>query len=368
MRVVFAGGGTGGHLYPAIAIAEALHERAQVDFIGTNDRLEATIVPKAGFRVHFVRSRALKRWPLPEVLRTLRENAIGIVQSLGLVRRLRPDVLVATGGYVCFPVVVAARLLRAVGLFRGAIALFEPNARPGLTHRVLAPFVDEVWGAFARPDSRDGCSYVHTGTPVRAAIRRGSSRACAIARFGLAPQRRTILAIGGSQGARSLNDALIALIGNRGMSPGWQLLHLTGERDYEHVRGLLGDEPSSTIRPYLDDMSDAYAVADLVLARSGASTLAEVIALGLPSLLVPYPHAAEDHQRHNAELLRSAGAAEIITDRELQAGVLPVTLGAVTESTRLEAMRAAAIHLQKGNPVAVILARIDTLAARMPSS
>ena len=154
MNVVFAGGGTGGHLYPAIAIADELRQRgAQVEFVGTAGRLESTIVPKCGYELHLIAARPLARRFDPSVVTTFGATVAGTVQSLFLLRKLRPDAVIATGGYVCFPLILAARMLRGLRALRGPIALFEPNARPGLTNRLLAPMVDEVWGAFAAADS-----------------------------------------------------------------------------------------------------------------------------------------------------------------------------------------------------------------------
>jgi len=363
VNVVFAGGGTGGHLYPAIAIANALRERAAVSFIGTADRLEATIVPKAGYALHTVRARPLTRRFSPELLRTLFANALGTLQSVRALLRLRPDVTIASGGYVCFPVVLAARLLRAVGMHRGPIALLEPNARPGLTNRLLAPLVDEVWGAFPEADPAFAGKYVRTGVPVRESLRALPPRDEARARLGLRSDRRILLAMGGSQGARSINDALAALVRSDGIPPGWQLLHVTGEKEYDRVRAALGTS-GGAVRPYLHDLADAYAAADLVLARAGASTLGELAAIGLPAILVPYPHAAENHQAANAERFREAGAAVVVSDRELEAGRLRSILAETAEPSRLAALAAAARRLQPGEPVATIIARIDALLAR----
>ncbi|HTU81698.1 MAG TPA: glycosyltransferase, partial [Candidatus Acidoferrales bacterium] len=210
MTILFAGGGTGGHVYPAIAIADALRSRgADVVFVGTADRLEASAVPKAGYSLQTIAGRPLTRKLSLELLRTAAANLVGTLQSLRIVGRCRPDAIVATGGYVCFPVVLAARMLRAVRRFGGGIALLEPNARPGLTNRVLAPLVDEVWGTFERPDPRFAGKYVPTGMPVRAALRSLPARDAAVARLGLDPARKTLLAMGGSQGARSINDAIV---------------------------------------------------------------------------------------------------------------------------------------------------------------
>ena len=367
MNVVFTGGGTGGHLYPAIAIADALGNASnRMTFVGTADRLEATIVPKAGYDLRTVSSRPLTRKPSPELLRTMGANARGVMQSIALLGRLKPDLVIATGGYVCFPVVLAARVLRSLGRLRAPIVLLEPNAHPGLTNRLLAPLVDEVWGAFPAADARFAGKYVHTGIPVRAGLRALPSREDALARLGLSSQRRTLLAMGGSQGARSINDALASVVKTGGLPNGWQLIHVTGEKEYDRVRDALGsDAPAqSAVRPYLHDLSDAFAASDLVLARAGASTLGELAAVGKPAILVPYPHAADDHQRSNAEVFARTGAAIVVDDRDLAAGKLRGVLADVTASERLASLNAAAQHLQEIDPIATILARIAALTAR----
>jgi UDP-N-acetylglucosamine--N-acetylmuramyl-(pentapeptide) pyrophosphoryl-undecaprenol N-acetylglucosamine transferase len=348
IRVVFAGGGTGGHLYPAIAIADALRNRgAKAAFIGTADRLEATIVPKAGYDLHAIVSRSLPRAPSLQLLRTIASNVQGTLQSLCLLAAQRPDIVIATGGYVSFPVALAARIRRLFRLSAAPVVLFEPNAEPGLTNRLLMPIVDEVWG------------WSTTGVPIRSTLRALPRREDALARLGLDPSLQTLVAMGGSQGARSINDALVALIADNGLPAGWQLLALTGHSDYERVRSAL---PNA--RSYLDDMSDAYAAADLLLARAGASTLGELRALGKPAILVPYQYAAQGHQAANATLFAEAGAAVVLTDRELQAGNLPAVLAQTVEPARLHSLAAAAARLAGADPICAILARIDTLLSR----
>ena len=350
MNVVFTGGGTGGHLYPAIAIAQALGDRANVTFIGTADRLEAKIVPAAGYPLITVRSAPAKRAYV---------NLVGVVQALNALRRLKPDIVIATGGYVALPVALAAKMLGKT------IALLEPNAHPGLTNRLLAPLVDEVWGAFEPGDARFSGKYVHTGIPVRAPLRALPSREAAVGRLGLSSKRKTLLAMGGSQGARAINDALTSLLRSDGLPEGWQLVHVTGEQEYDRVRSALGADASPTaVRPYLNDMTDAYAAADLVLARAGASTLGELAATGRPAILVPYPYAADDHQRANAEMVARAGAAVVVDDRELIAGKLRGILADVTRPVRLAELQAAAERAVASDPVTTILARVDALLAR----
>lgn len=373
MDVVFAGGGTGGHLYPAIAIADALRAKgAAITFVGTSDRLEATIVPKAGYPLRTIAARPFSRKLSFDLVRTVFSNALGTLQSLGILRRARPDVVIATGGYVCFPLVLAARALRSLRFSHAAIALLEPNATPGLTNRLLAPLVDEVWGAFPQSDPRFAGKYVFTGIPVRAALRELPARDVAATRLGLNPSRKTLLAMGGSQGARTINDALAVLVKSDGLPDGWQLVHVTGEREYDRVRAMLDkDAPAGSapaVRPYLDDVTDAYAAADLVLARAGASTLGELAATGKPAILVPYPYAAENHQAANAARVVEAGAAVAIADRELDGGRLRVLLAETAAPSRLAALDAAAKRLQPGDPVATIIARVDSLAARKNAS
>ncbi|HEV3155217.1 MAG TPA: undecaprenyldiphospho-muramoylpentapeptide beta-N-acetylglucosaminyltransferase [Candidatus Baltobacteraceae bacterium] len=367
MKIVFAGGGTGGHLYPAIALADALAGRAQMLFIGTADRLEKKIVPRAGYDLQTVWSRPLVRRISFAAITTAVVNAVGIAQSMRILMEFRPNLIVATGGYVCFPVVVAAKMLRTLRALRVRLALLEPNARPGLTNRLLVPLVDEVWGAFARDRTAFGGKYVHTGVPVRQSLFRANNRIEASRRLGLDPSRRTILAIGGSQGARSINEAIAALVTRRALPADWQVLHVSGERDFSYMqaeeRDLFGNN-AVVLVPYLNDMADAYAVCDIVIARAGASTLGELAALGIPAVLIPYPFASEDHQTTNARQYEAAGAAAVVADSELNADSLWWTLRAVMEPARLAAMRDAARSLAAGDPVASILARIDALSAR----
>lgn len=367
MKILFAGGGTGGHIYPAIAIADALRGRAQIAFIGTTARLESQLVPAAGYPLLTISSRPLQRKVTLDTVRTVGSNLAGIAQALRLLAQMRPDFVIATGGYVCFPVIVAARLLRIFGGLRAPLALLEPNARAGLTNRILAPLVDEVWGAYQTPDAIFEKKYVQTGIPVRRAILQRTNRIEAARRLGLDPNRRTILVMGGSQGARSINEAVAGLITRRALPAQWQLLHVSGERDYAYMqaeeRAPFG-ENRVTLLAYLDDLADAYSVSDLVIGRAGASTLGELAAVGLPSILVPYPFASEDHQTQNARAFVGQGAAVLLEDRELNADSLWWTLSKAMEPQRLTIMRAAARSLAPGDPIARIVARIDALQAR----
>lgn len=367
MTIVFAGGGTGGHLYPAIAIADALRARnARITFVGTADRLESRIVPKAGYDLHVIAGRQLRRRLSLDTLATVAANVKGTLQSLTLLAAARPDLVVATGGYVCFPVALAARIRRALRLTAAPIVLLEPNAAPGLTNRLLAPVVDEIWGAAAPDDARFRSKYRQTGIPIRSSLRSLPARETAVARLGLDPARRTLVAMGGSQGARTINDALLGVVSNGELPAGWQLLAVTGEGEYRRVSAALqaAQSPHCKAVPYLDDMADAYAAADLLVTRAGASTLGELAALGKPAILIPYPYAAEGHQDANAARFASAGAAVVATDREIEAGGFSELLARTAAPARLAELTAGAARLRRGDPLDAILARIDALVAR----
>jgi UDP-N-acetylglucosamine--N-acetylmuramyl-(pentapeptide) pyrophosphoryl-undecaprenol N-acetylglucosamine transferase len=336
MNVLLTGGGTGGHVYPALAVAEALRALPQAQplaflFVGTHDRLEAKIVPEAGIPFVCVTAAPLQRRSSFALVRTLAMNALGVLQALSVLHRFRPDCVVATGGYVTFPVVAAMRLARALRLTQGKIALLEPNARPGLTNRLLEPLVDEIWVSYGEQHGL-GDKSIMTGTPVRASFSALPDPRDARARLGLDPEKTTIVVIGGSQGAHSLNAAVAGLH----LSEGRQLLLLTGRGDQS-----VQSKPGVVVREYLDDMPIAYAAADAAVTRAGASTLAELAATRTPAILVPYPHATDAHQMHNAARFVRTGAARMLLDRELAAR-LQTELEEVLEPKTLADMRRAA--------------------------
>ena len=369
MKIAFAGGGTGGHVYPAIALADALRDRADILFIGSADGIENTLVPAAGYELETIESSPLQRSASLGTLRTIAANAAGIAQGVRVLRSFDPDIAIATGGYVCFPAMAAARILRGVRP-TPALALLELNAHPGLANRLLAPIVDEVWGAFPQADPAFARKYVYTGVPVRASLLHPDNRIEAARRLGLDPSRRTILAVGGSQGARTINEAIAALVTRRALPPAWQVLHVCGERDYEYMQAAERTpfgENLAVLVAYLPDMADAYAVCDLAIARAGASTLGELTALGIPSVLVPYPFAAEDHQTRNARMLADSGAAVVIADGELNADSLWWTLRELMQPERLDEMRSAARLHANRDPVTAILARVEALVTKNES-
>lgn len=335
-------------MYPALAVAEVLRERSatppELLFVGTRGRLEERVVPQNGIPLAFVASRPLERRLSPALLGTLASNLTGVLQALRVVGRFQPDCVVATGGYVAFPVVLAARLLRTFGRVRSRIVALEPNATAGLTNRLLAPLVDEVW----------------TEAPVRAAILRPHSPQEARRALGLDPDKTTVVVMGGSQGARRINDAVVGAA-RQGLVDGLQLLLVSGERDLEQVQAA-GVPANVTVVAYLDDPGLAYAAADLVVARAGASTLAELRATATPSILVPYPHAAADHQSKNARKAAQGGSARVVPDAELDAARLGRELHDALAPEHLTLLREAARRYAAFDAREHVFQRIDALA------
>ncbi len=372
LRVAFTGGGTGGHVYPALAIDDALRaayppDAYEAHFFGNRSGLEATLVTT--IPITYVPSAPLQRSFSLSTLRTVFANTAGIVVALGALARFKPTYVVATGGYVCFPVVVAARILRTLRIIRARIALLEINVTPGLTNRLLTPLVDEVWTTYAASEASFGRKTVVTGAPVRASLLLVKDAPSARERLGLDPERTTVVVMGGSQGARSINEAVTALVTRRTLPYDWQVLHVCGERDYAYMQAEQREiAPGNRVRlvPYLADPADAYAAADVLIARSGASTLAEAAVTGTPSVLIPYPFAADQHQAHNAALFEAAGAAVVLPDAKLDGDLLWWTLREILESDRVVAMRRAARSLAPRNAGATIVERIaQTAPARV---
>lgn len=338
LRLVFAGGGTGGHLYPGIAIAEEIrrrHPEASIAFIGNRKTLEARVVPERGFRFLPISVAGFRRTVSFDALVSAGKLMVALVQSFFLIRKEKPDVVVGTGGYVCGPPLFVASACGIPTLIQ------EQNSYPGLTTRLLAGRVTEVHLSFERTKRylTKARSMFVTGNPTRAAI--GTvHRISAAARMGLNPDRFTLLVVGGSRGARSINDAIISALPALD-ALGVQLLWVTGKDEAERVRDAL---PSSReaepprIFPYIAEMEFAYGAADLVVCRAGATTIAEVARSGLPSVLIPYPFAAADHQTDNARAMVDGGASVMIEDRELAARLVPVIRDLVGDRDLLRAM------------------------------
>ncbi len=330
MRVVITGGGTGGHLFPALAVRSALlqrHPGAAVLFVGAAAGVEAGILPRMGLDFRGLEAPQVKGRGRRGQLRALLALPGVVAQARRLLREFAPRVVLGVGGYASFPSVLAARLLRIPAV------IHEQNAYPGLANRWLgraAAAVAVSFGAAARFFPRGRTTV--TGNPVRPEIRPADA-AAACAGLGLAPEAFTVLAFGGSQGAHRINLAMAeALPRLAGLRDRLQFLHATGPQDTAPVReAYRGGGWRARVEPFFEDMAAAYAAADFVVARSGASTVFELAALGKPALLVPYPFAANDHQRLNAEAMVGLGAAWVLLDAYCDGPRLAATVQAALE-------------------------------------
>lgn len=366
-RVLLAAGGTGGHVYPALAVAQALARHdARVHFVGGRRGIEGDLVPKAGFPLTRLPAAGLRGLGLAGALRFAVAFSLAFVASLLLVARLRPHVVLATGGYASAAPSMAAVVLRR------ALWLQEQNSVPGSTNRWLSRFAERVFAAFdaARPALARAGRVDVLPNPVRAELVAEAGRepnAGDFAAVGLEPGRPTVLVFGGSRGAATLNRAVREAWPRLRDETDWQLLVQTGHDEWEGTRAAMTTDGTGSSRvrvlPYLDDMAAAYRVADLVVARAGAMTLAELEVLGKPAILVPYPHATDDHQTHNAAALADRGAARVVADADFTGERLAGLLaGFRTDPDSLAGLRAAARAHALGRDTATELA--ESILAR----
>ena len=357
MRVLIAGGGTGGHVLPALAIGTEMRDRygAEVRFVGTARGLETRLVPAAGFPLELIGVGQLKNVPLRTRLRTVADLPLGVWRCLALLRSFRPQVVIGVGGYASGPAMMAAVLARVPTL------AYEPNAAPGLVNRALGRLVTMAAVSFEET-RRFFRKAVVCGVPVRPEFFEIAARDPA------APAH--LLVFGGSQGARALNarmaEILPALLH---AVPGLTVLHQAGARHAEATeasfRATGADAARWQVVAFLDDMPARMADASLIVCRSGASSVAELAAAGKPSLLVPFPQAADDHQRKNAEAFAREGAAEVLLEAEMTAEVLLERLrGLLGESRRLEEMAARARMMARPDALLVMGRMVAEMAGR----
>jgi len=357
MRVIVAGGGTGGHVIPALAIAQELRSRyaAEVVFVGTQRGIETRLVPATGFELRLIEVGALKRVDFATRLKTFLDLPRAAMASARLISELRPDVMIGVGGYASGPAMFVAALMNI------PTVAFEPNVVPGLANRVLAPTIRAAAVHFEQTCHYFRNCYV-TGVPVRREF------------FHVAPRpqdaRPTLLVFGGSQGAHAINEAVIeALPLLTKAVPEVYIIHQTGEKDYVGAQAAyLSAMVPAEVSPFIDDMPAAFARADLVLCRSGASTVAEVTAAGKPAIFVPLPTAADDHQRHNAATLASGGAARLLPQAELTKERLTADITALlcdrAELARMSEAARGFAHPDAAAKIAALAARVAGVRSR----
>lgn len=351
MKFIFTCGGTAGHINPALAVAAGIKEAlpsSEILFIGAEGKMECELVPREGFEIRTVRITNLSREHSMEGLkhnvRTVENVLLSVREARKLIRDFAPDAVIGTGGYVCFPVLTAARELHI------PTAVHESNAGPGLTTRLLAGIVDKIMVGVegCAGEYPDPTKVVFTGTPVRAGFG-AYSRETAKTELGLSPEDKLVLSVWGSLGAAYMNDTVLAMI--RLMSeyePGFRLVHATGSRYYEQFTERLAQlcpdyaDHGIEVVKYIEDMPRLMSAADLVMCRSGASTLSELTYIGKPSFLVPSPNVTGNHQEKNARVLERAGAAKVFLEgqfdpesllREISSAVNdPRTLGEMSSA------------------------------------
>jgi len=314
MRILIGGGGTGGHIYPALALARHVQKHdseSEILFVGSARGLENKIVPSAGYKLLTIPASGLQR-NLRGLGETIRDLFCGIRQTKRIINDFKPNVILGTGGYVAAPLIFSGVCKRY------PVVLHEQNALPGLTNRIMAPFVRRVCISFAETESKMRCrrKIVFTGNP-RAGEVINVSREAGTAKFGIESDSRVLLVYGGSRGAQKLNEVVTEYLKQKLFPEKLTIIYVTGDIYYEDVKAAIGEIPGQLkLFSYLEDMPTALAAADLVLTRSGATTLAEITSLGIPAILVPSPNVVNNHQYYNARLLSDRSAAVLIEEKD----------------------------------------------------
>ncbi|HUQ95598.1 MAG TPA: undecaprenyldiphospho-muramoylpentapeptide beta-N-acetylglucosaminyltransferase [Bryobacteraceae bacterium] len=355
LTFLMTGGGTGGHVIPAIAVARELRRRGHSPFfVGTREGLESKLVPPENMPLEFITIGGLKRVGLRQTLRTLWRLPAAILRAMMLIRRYRPAAVFSMGGYVAGPPTIAAWLMRR------PVVLMEPNAMPGMANRYMARLAARACLSFPEAKQYFPAERVEmTGLPVRAEFFSIARKAVSL--------KLTVLVTGGSRGSRRLNEAgkaSWAIFQAQRLSIRW--IHQTGSQDYaEMAAAFTASGSEGQVVPFLENMPEAFAQSDLIVCRSGAGAVAELAAAGKPSILVPFPFAADQHQLHNAEAMSKAGAARLILDHELTGEELFHAIQAIaSDAGRLERMGEAAKQFARPSAAARTVEILEEEAAR----
>ncbi|REK76248.1 undecaprenyldiphospho-muramoylpentapeptide beta-N-acetylglucosaminyltransferase [Paenibacillus paeoniae] len=367
MRIVLTGGGTGGHIYPAVAVGKHMLQNdpdTKLLYIGTGKGMESKVVPEQGIPFEAIEITGFRRKLSFENVKTVIRFLKGAQRSKSLLREFKPDVVIGTGGYVCGPVVYAAAKL-GIPTF-----IHEQNAIPGLTNQFLSRYADHVGVSFPESTSQfpRAKETSFTGNPcashvLRAVPGRG------LQSLGLAPSTRLALVVGGSRGARALNEAIIEMAPMLNHIGDAQIVFVTGEIYYESTKSRIAEEAPEALKkltlvPYLHNMAEVLKDAALVVSRSGASSLAEITALGLPSILIPSPNVTNNHQEANARSLVSAGAAELLLEKDLSgAALLRLMEELLGDTVRMKAMSSSTTKLavpDSANRIAAALMQMES--------
>lgn len=359
LRFLFAGGGTGGHLFPAVAVAEKIRmmqPNADILFVGTKLKIEASVVPKLGFKFKTIWIKGIARKFAFENLLFPIKLMISMVQSLIINLKFRPNVAIGTGGYVAGPAIWASSIVGS------RILLIEQNSYPGVTTRLLQKYADEIHLSYENSKKyfKDDSKLFVTGNPVRENFLR-KNKQDALKEFGLKSGTKTLLVLGGSLGAASINRVVASSI-QQLSKMNIQIIWQTGNKYYEMYKNL-----SSThvwVSAFIENMNDAYSACDLTVARAGATSIAEILFLGVPAILVPSPNVAENHQYYNAKSLAERSAAILIEDKNLNERFLPEIESTILNDKRLVEMSRAAANLSKPEATSIIANRAIAFAKK----
>ncbi len=358
MKVILAGGGTGGHLFPAIAIAEGIkknYPESQVYFMGTKRGLEAKILPERGYKLFYLSVRGLKRRLNLSIFKAIFFLMKSLVEVMKILKQLKPEIVIGTGGYVSFPAVLAASLMRIPAFIQ------EQNSYPGISTRILSLFAKKVFIAYGESKKYFWVKkkLKVTGNPVRPEIFK-ADKISAMKKFNLEPNEKTILILGGSQGASAINKAILDEL-NSSTEFDFQILWQTGEKDHVKLKENLKKKTNSVqIFNFIEDMSSAYSACDLVISRAGAISLSEITGCGKPAILIPYPYATAEHQKYNAQVLEKNGAAILIEEKNLQQAKLLSQAGELLQDEqKLKQMSDNSKKLGKPNALDDILNEIE---------
>ena len=353
MRVILAGGGTGGHLFPGLAVAREFQQRdamTEILFVGTQQGIEARVLPQEGFRLETIPVRGLKGRGVRGMVDALYGVPAGLLRSLAIIRKFRPHLIIGLGGYASGPLLLAGKL-------KGIrCAIMEQNLRPGFTNKILAQFVERIFTSY-RESVRyfPGGKLLETGNPIRWRKLPEVQKS----------EKFTLLIFGGSAGAHRINVTVVdAMKQLTELAPALRIIHQTGQADFASIKESYAALPfEAEVTPFIDKMDEAYAQADLVLCRAGATTVAELTAFGKAAILVPYPYAIYDHQRWNAQTLQERGAAEMILDQDLSGEILAARIrGYLSDRGRVERMASAARALGRPEAAARIVDECYALA------
>lgn len=340
-RFIIASGGTGGHFYPGLALGKALKQRGcVVRFIVRKDDPAAEVLKAARFKYREIDFMGLPRTINPlHHIRFIGKLVKSMRQTRDFIRKFRPDVVLGTGGYISFPLIFTAHFM---GI---KTAVHDSNARLGLANRVCGKFSDLFM--LGLPINKKIKNAKLVSTPIRPEFADSTNRNEILKKLKLDPNRRTVLVVGGSQGAKHLNAAVAQLAKT---ATAWQFIHITGGKWYQEIKELHGDNPRVVVLPYSHEIYALMQVVDATICRSGASTVAELLYCQLPAIFVPFPHAAANHQYYNAKILEEAGAALIVNDDKRLFQTLPQVFNKL-DKRKLSVMRYAYLRLRLPNPI-----------------